>query len=135
MTIIGWAFTQHGGTVFWDRAGLLTRLPQGGQSADSLAGWLKRIQASGGAGLPKPVAASIEHYVAYAQAGGFRQEAMITFLADRLATHAIEPARFGGDEGFRNTPVIADLNLYPDDVTGLLARREKVLELVAAMIA
>ena len=86
-------------------------------------------------GLPKPVAASIEHYASYAQAGGFRQEAMITFLADRLATHALEPARFGGDDGFRDTPVIADLNLYPDDVTGLLARRERVLELVAAMVA
>ena len=65
----------------------------------------------------------------------FRQEAMITFLADRLATHAIEPARFGGDDGFRDTPVIAELNLYPDDVAGLLARRERVLELVAAMVA
>jgi putative nucleotidyltransferase with HDIG domain len=85
--------------------------------------------------LPKPVAASIEHHAAYAQAGAFRQEAMITFLADRLATHAIEPARLGGDDGFRDTPAIADLNLYPDDVAGLLARRERVLELVAAMVA
>ncbi len=85
--------------------------------------------------LPKPVAASIEHCTAYARAGGFRQEAMITFLADRLATHSLEPARLGGDDGFRDTPAIADLNLYPDDVTGLLARREKVLELVAAMVA
>ncbi len=86
-------------------------------------------------GLPKPVAASIEHYTTYAQAGAFRQEAMITFLADRLATHALEPARFGGDDGFRDTAAIGDLNLYPDDVAGLLARRERVLELVAAMVA
>ena len=86
-------------------------------------------------GLPKPVAASIEHHATYAQAGAFRQEAMITFLADRLATHALDPTRFGGDDGFRDTPVIAELNLYPDDVAGLLARRERVLELVAAMIA
>jgi putative nucleotidyltransferase with HDIG domain len=85
--------------------------------------------------LPKPVAASIEHHANYAQAGAFRQEAMITFLADRLATYALEPARFGSDDSFRDTPVIADLNLYPDDVTGLLARRERVLELVAAMVA
>jgi putative nucleotidyltransferase with HDIG domain len=86
-------------------------------------------------GLPKPVAASIEHHAAYAQAGAFRQEAMITFLADRLATHAIDPSRFGNDDRFRDTPVIADLNLYPDDVAGLLARRERVQELVAAMVA
>ena len=85
--------------------------------------------------LPKPVAASIEHHTAYAQAGAFRQEATITFLAARLAAHAIEPARFGSDDAFRNTPAIADLNLYPDDVAGLLARRERVLEQVAAMVA
>jgi putative nucleotidyltransferase with HDIG domain len=85
--------------------------------------------------LPKPVVAAIEHFVDYAKAGAFRQEAMITFLADRLATHALEPTHFSGDDGFRDTPAIADLNLYPDDVTGLLARRDKVLELVSAMVA
>jgi putative nucleotidyltransferase with HDIG domain len=86
-------------------------------------------------GLPKPVAAAVEHYAGYASAGAFRQEAMITFLADRLATHVLDPARFGSDESFRDTPVIADLNLYPDDVAGLLARRDRVLELVSAMVA
>jgi putative nucleotidyltransferase with HDIG domain len=84
--------------------------------------------------LPKPVVAAIEHFTDYAKAGAFRQEAMITSMADRLATHALEPTRFSGD-AFRDTPVIADLNLYPDDVTGLLARRDKVLELVSAMVA
>jgi HD-like signal output (HDOD) protein len=86
-------------------------------------------------GLPKPVIAAIEHYASYEQAGSFRQDAMITFLADRLATHALEPAVFGNDEGFRNTRVIADLNLYPDDVTGLLSRKDRVLEQVSAMVA
>jgi putative nucleotidyltransferase with HDIG domain len=86
-------------------------------------------------GLPKPVVAAIEHYNSYGEAGAFRQDAMITFLADRLATYALEPGIFGGDEAFRNTTVIADLNLYPDDVTNLLARKERVLELVSAMVA
>src|SRR5262249_9029921 len=30
--IQGWAFTQHGGVVYWDRAGLATQIPQGQQA-------------------------------------------------------------------------------------------------------
>jgi HD-like signal output (HDOD) protein len=86
-------------------------------------------------GLPKPVLATIEHYASYDQAGSFRQDAMITCLADRLATHALDATVFPTDEAFRDTRVIADLNLYPDDVTSLLARKDRVLELVSAMVA
>jgi len=86
-------------------------------------------------GLPKPVLAAIEHYGSYDQAGAFRQDAMITFLADRLATHVLDPSVFGGDQAFRDTRVIADLNLYPDDVVTLLSRKDRVLELVSAMVA
>lgn len=35
----GWAFTQFGGTVHWDTAGIVTRTPQDGQGFDSLAVW------------------------------------------------------------------------------------------------
>ncbi len=35
----GWAFTQHGGTVYWDKAGIVTRTPQNGQGFESLAAW------------------------------------------------------------------------------------------------
>lgn len=35
----GWAFTQHGGTVYWDKAGSVTRTPQDGQSFESLLAW------------------------------------------------------------------------------------------------
>ncbi|MBW3596722.1 MAG: DUF1553 domain-containing protein, partial [Planctomycetes bacterium] len=35
----GWAFTQHDGTVYWDKAGIVTRTPQDGQSFESLAKW------------------------------------------------------------------------------------------------
>ena len=31
-SINGWAFTQHGGTVYWDKAGIVTRTPQDGQA-------------------------------------------------------------------------------------------------------
>ena len=85
--------------------------------------------------LPKPVTAAIGYYARYAEAGGFKQEAMITCLADRIATHVLDPSTFGGDDGFRDTPVIADLNLYPDDVTILLAGKARVLELVSSMVA
>src|SRR5262249_37416090 len=51
----GWAFPQFGGTVYWDKAGLVTRTLQGGQTFDSLADWLARQQTAGGAGLPRPV--------------------------------------------------------------------------------
>ncbi|MCA9053880.1 MAG: DUF1553 domain-containing protein [Planctomycetaceae bacterium] len=35
----GWAFTQHGGTVYWDHAGIVTRTPQAGQSFESQRQW------------------------------------------------------------------------------------------------
>ena len=37
----GWAFTQHGGTVHWDRAGLRTWTPQPGMTYESLASWVR----------------------------------------------------------------------------------------------
>ncbi len=61
-TIAGWACTQQGGTVYWDKAGLLTRTPQAGrqEGETSLAVWLKRVQTTRGAGLPKPVADAVK---------------------------------------------------------------------------
>lgn len=35
----GWAFTQFGGTTYWDKAGIVTRTPQAGQSFESQAVW------------------------------------------------------------------------------------------------
>jgi mono/diheme cytochrome c family protein len=60
MVINGWAFTQHGGTVYWDRAGIVTQTPQGGQSSASLSNWLKTQRASGGAGLPRELQAIVK---------------------------------------------------------------------------
>jgi hypothetical protein len=50
--INGWAFTQFGGTVYWDRAGIVTRTPQGDQPFHTLPAWLRVQNAAGGAGLP-----------------------------------------------------------------------------------
>ena len=50
--IDGWAFTQHGGTVYWDKAGIATQIAQDGQLFDSLPAWVRAQRASGSAGLP-----------------------------------------------------------------------------------
>jgi mono/diheme cytochrome c family protein len=50
--INGWAFTQHGGTVYWDRAGIVTATPQSNQAYTTLTSWLRVQRAAGGAGLP-----------------------------------------------------------------------------------
>ncbi len=51
--IDGWAFTQHGGTVHWDQAGLTTMTPQPGQFYDSLTAWAKAQRTLGAVGLPE----------------------------------------------------------------------------------
>ena len=84
--------------------------------------------------LPRAVASAIAHHVLYADAGAFKHEAMITCLADRLATALCEPARFD-DATLVAHEVFADLNLYPDDVASLLGKRARVAELVASMTA
>jgi hypothetical protein len=51
----GWAFTQHGGTVYWDKAGIVTRTPQGDQPFNTLTAWVQAQQGLGGVGLPKDI--------------------------------------------------------------------------------
>ncbi len=51
----GWAFTQHGGTVYWDRAGIVTQTPQGNPSFTNLAAWVRAQRAVNGAGLPPAI--------------------------------------------------------------------------------
>ena len=58
--IDGWAFTQHDGTVHWDRAGIETWTPQEGQIYDSLTAWIRARKADGGAGLPDRVKPILE---------------------------------------------------------------------------
>ncbi len=53
--IQGWSFTQQGGTVYWDKAGIVTDLPQGNGLFESLAVWLHAQQTIKGAGLPKAI--------------------------------------------------------------------------------
>ena len=50
----GWAFTQFGGTVQWDTAGIVTSAQQGPRLFASLAAWTDHI-ATSGKGLPQQV--------------------------------------------------------------------------------
>jgi hypothetical protein len=55
IVINGWAFTQFGGTVYWDKAGIVTRTPQGKQAFTRLTTWIRAQRASAGAGLPPAI--------------------------------------------------------------------------------
>lgn len=82
--------------------------------------------------LPPQVAEAIAYYRIHEQAPTHRQEAMMTCLADRLATHILVPDSFD-DSTLREHTVFADLNLYPNDIDSLLSLKEKVLNLVDTM--
>ena len=82
--------------------------------------------------LPPQVAEAITYYGIYEQAPSHRQEAMMTCLADRLATYILIPDSFD-DHSLREHSVFADLNLYPNDIETLLGLKEKVLNLVDTM--
>lgn len=82
--------------------------------------------------LPPQVAEAIAYYRIYEQAPSHRQEAMMTCLADRLATYLLVPDSFD-DSTLRDHSVFADLNLYPNDVDSLLSLKEKILGLVDTM--
>ena len=82
--------------------------------------------------LPPQVADAITYYGLYEQAPSHRQEAMMTCLADRLATYILVPDSFD-DTTLREHGVFADLNLYPNDIDALLSLKEKVVNLVDTM--
>ncbi|MFO0881049.1 MAG: PSD1 and planctomycete cytochrome C domain-containing protein [Gemmataceae bacterium] len=58
--IQGWAFTQFGGTAYWDQAGINTQIPQGGGVFDTLASWVRAQRARKGAGLPADIQAIVQ---------------------------------------------------------------------------
>lgn len=58
-TLNGWAFTQHDGTVYWDRAGIVTRTPQEG-SFESQEAWERLVRTTKDSAVPKPVREAIQ---------------------------------------------------------------------------
>lgn len=83
-------------------------------------------------GLPNQVSEAIAHYDDPVHAASCSREAMMTCLADRLATNLLTPDRLD-ETALRALPVVASLNLYPDDMTQLLKAREGILKMVEAM--
>jgi len=59
-TLNGWAFTQHDGTVYWDKAGIITRTPQGNESFESQLVWEGFEKSQSKSKLPGPVVESIK---------------------------------------------------------------------------
>ena len=83
--------------------------------------------------LPIPVVAAINHFRDYTAAGAQAMEAKTTCLADRLATWLVGPEALE-EAILREHPVFVDLNLYPDDVSALLGKRDTVLTTVDALM-
>jgi hypothetical protein len=85
--IDGWAFTQHGGTVYWDRAGIETWTPQAGQLYDTLASWIRAQRAGAEARLP----ANLKSLIALETSR--RTEAQTKELRDYFVAHAYTKVR------------------------------------------
>jgi len=83
-------------------------------------------------GLPKQVAEAIQYYEDYDHAASFRQECMLTCIADQLASHLLTPEDLP-EKTLREHPVCAELNLYPNDIDQILAGKDKVLAIVSSM--
>ncbi|MBS0156019.1 MAG: HDOD domain-containing protein [Nitrospira sp.] len=83
-------------------------------------------------GLPKQVAAAIQYYADYDHATAFRQECLLTCVADRLASHLLSPDEMP-EETLRDHPVFAELNLYPQDIDQLMKMNDHVLTIVNTM--
>lgn len=59
--LTGWAFTQHDGIAHWDKAGIVTAVPQGEQKFETLTAWAAAQKALGLAGLPPPIQNALKH--------------------------------------------------------------------------
>jgi putative nucleotidyltransferase with HDIG domain len=83
-------------------------------------------------GLPKQVIEATQYYAEYDHAPSFRQECVLTCVADRLATHLLSPDDMP-EETLRDHPSFSELNLYPNDIDQLLKSKDKVLTIVNSM--
>lgn len=82
--------------------------------------------------LPPHVAESIAYHHDYLVAPTCGDAVMVTRLADCLSYHVLTPDIFDEDS-VRHHPVLADLNLYPDDVEGLLGRCDEVRRIIEGL--
>ncbi|HEY8506099.1 MAG TPA: DUF1549 and DUF1553 domain-containing protein, partial [Gemmataceae bacterium] len=104
----GWAFTQFGGTVYWDKAGLVTQTPQGGAAFDTLTAWLSAQRAAPDPDLPAHIRDAVKLDPAK------RSEAQKRELKEYFIENAYAKAR----------PVLAPLRKELDE----LEKRRKALD-------
>ncbi len=85
--------------------------------------------------LPDPVQEAIRLYPdqVYLQATSPTKGAIITCLADHLASHVFDSS-YLDEETLRALPVIQDLNFYPDDMDALFELREGIQQSVEAFL-
>ncbi len=83
--------------------------------------------------LPSQVKEAILYYRDYTQAPTPSAVAMVTCLADHLASYLLELAPLDAAE-VENLPVVEALNLYADDMETLYAHGETILQAVDAMV-
>ena len=85
--------------------------------------------------LPEPVREAILLYQdhTYAQATSPTKGAMITCLADHMASFILDPTSIE-EEALRALPVVQDLNFYPEDMNALLELQDTIRASVECMI-
>ncbi len=82
--------------------------------------------------LPPQVKEAILYYRDYTKSPNPSLVAMVTCLADCLSYHLMNPDDVS-EESLRQHPVVGHLRCSPDTITALLAKREEVIQVVAAM--
>ena len=85
--------------------------------------------------LPEPVKEAIVFYQdhTYHQAASPTKGAIITCLADHMASYLLDPSTIE-EEALRALPVVQDLNFYPDDMNALLELQETLRASMECMI-
>ena len=83
--------------------------------------------------LPDWVREAVACHHDYQRATEYPMEAMITALADLLAHWALDEALDASDFA-SESPVIEDLGLYADDLTGLFDMRDEILDLAESFM-
>jgi hypothetical protein len=85
--VTGWAFTQQGGTGYWDKSGLETWTPQEGQTYDTLTAWIRAQKAGTAASLAKPLQDAV------AAGKGKRTPEQVKLLRDQFLQMAFSGTR------------------------------------------
>lgn len=82
--------------------------------------------------LPQAVVNAIAFYASFETASANRREAAVACLADLFATH-LDDQQPSFEADIRRQAVVGELNLYPEDIGQLLAKRGNVARTVESM--